>query len=143
VTDLVVLAKRTAQIAVGHENCAGPFPANQGILLAKMGAVARDHRLTSGPAHAQFTFQPIDLAMSGAETAVFENGQSALDSFLKNAVFVSFEVTRFHCLSLKFKPRNYYFTLRRYRGQIQLIHQSLQVVQTVQVVYHRGHKSEI
>jgi hypothetical protein len=117
-TDFVVLAKHTAQIAVGHEDCAGPFPANQGILFAKMGAVARDHRLTSRLADAQFTFQSIDLAMPRAETAVFENGQSALDSFLKDGVFVSFEVTRFHYLSLKFKPINFYFTLRRQRGQI-------------------------
>ncbi len=37
--DLVVLTEYTAKVAVGHEDCPGTSPANQRILLAKMGAV--------------------------------------------------------------------------------------------------------
>jgi hypothetical protein len=113
-TDFVVLAKYTAQIAMGHEYCARPLLANQRILLAKMGAVARYHRLTSSPAHAQFTLKPIYRTMPRTETAVFENGKSGVDSFLKDTLFVSFEVTWFHYLSFRFKTTNFYFTLLRY-----------------------------
>ena len=115
--DFVVLTKNAAQIAVRHENCAGPSPPNQGILFAKVWTVARNYCLTSRLAEAQFTFQPIDLALPRAKTAVSKNRQSAFDSFLKNGIFVGFKVTRFHDLSRRCKLKNFYTNLPRFQGQ--------------------------
>jgi hypothetical protein len=49
-TDLIILTKATAHIAVGEEDGARTVPSHQGGLLTEMRTITRNHGERSGPA---------------------------------------------------------------------------------------------
>jgi len=86
VTDVIILAENTIQIAVGEKNRAGAALTNQRGFFSEMGAVRSHHRLGSGAAKAQFPGLSIDPAAAGTKLATQQHfpgdGDSLRQRFL-------------------------------------------------------------
>jgi hypothetical protein len=67
-----VLTEDTAEIAVREENGPGPFSAYQTHFFAKMGVIAKNHRLNWSPTDSFFSFLSIHPTLSGTKLAIFE-----------------------------------------------------------------------
>jgi hypothetical protein len=71
-----VLAKNTAEVAVGKKDGAGAIVSHQGDLLPNMGVGAEDHHFGGSLADAFLALLPVDSAPSGTELTVLKEGIS-------------------------------------------------------------------
>jgi len=71
-TDLVILAKYTAQVTAGEKDRPRASAAGEGGLLTVMQAEMGDQGLTSDSTKPEFPRQSIDPALAGAATAMMK-----------------------------------------------------------------------
>lgn len=71
-TDGVILAEYTSEIATREENGPGSPKSGYGRFFTVMQIIRRDNRVESHTTNAHFTRQPIDTTFPGAYVAGFE-----------------------------------------------------------------------
>jgi hypothetical protein len=89
-----VLAKDTAEVAVGEEDRSGPIMAYQRDLLTKMGVSAENDEFHRSPAETSFTFFSIHTTAPGTELAILEDSISLLDSLGKFPLLLQLLISR-------------------------------------------------
>jgi hypothetical protein len=88
-----VLAKETAEVAVGEEDGARPIFADQGFLFAEMGVIAINHGSDRSLAEPPFALFPIHPALAGAEPAMLEDAVGLLDPLTEFSLFLQFLIS--------------------------------------------------
>ena len=79
--DVIVLAENTTQVAPGKKDGPAALPSAQTIFLAKMRKVTCHACIAACAADHCFICEPIDLAVPGTDTAIFQ----AVEGFIHTA----------------------------------------------------------
>jgi hypothetical protein len=91
-TDIVILAEDTPQIAPCEKNCPASLPAAKAVLFSEVWAIACHSCVASRLADFGLVLQAIDLTIPRADFAGFQTRQGFVDSSLKFAGFVQGDV---------------------------------------------------
>src|SRR3989442_10978328 len=78
-----VLAKYTAKIAAGKEDCAGTPRSAQAVFFAEVGKITADHGVAAGLADCKLVGKPVHPAVPRADLAGLERFERALDAALQ------------------------------------------------------------
>jgi hypothetical protein len=95
-----VLAKDTAEIAVGEKDSTRSVFAYQRYLFAKMGLGAENHGSDRSPAEPFFTLLPIHPALPGTEVAILEDTIGFFDPLSQFTLLLQFLICWKPSLSL-------------------------------------------
>jgi len=88
-----VLAKDTAEIAVGEEDGARPVSPYQRYLLPKMGVSAKNNGFQRSPAEPFLALLPIHPALPGTELAILEDTIGFFDLLSKFTLLLQFLIS--------------------------------------------------